>query len=120
MNVTTSLSYTPHQGHNHSTTNNLILNLKKSVDRQGRPEYFYKGQAINQAGNMLRQVLSEENLTTITCVPIPCSKTKIHALYDDRMVQVLRRMTVGLDADVRELIVQRDVYGVVPRLPCVH
>lgn len=103
------LEYTPRQGHNFSSTNQLILNLKKSVDRRGKPEYHYKEKAITEAGDLFRSVLKNDWLsTTPTLVPIPCSKHKDHPLYDDRMLRVLRRMMTGLGGDIRELIVQTE------------
>jgi hypothetical protein len=45
--------YTAGGGFAHSATNSLILNLKKSMDRRGRPEWPYKEQAIAMAGNGL-------------------------------------------------------------------
>jgi hypothetical protein len=100
------LEYTPREGPFFSSTNDLILNLKKSVERRGRPEYRYKNLAIEQAGDLLRSVLNDNWLPTAMLVPIPCSKTRTHPHYDDRIVQVLRRMAWGLDCDVRELIMQ--------------
>jgi len=109
------LEYTPKQGYNFSATNQLILNLKKSPDRQGKSDYHYKAEAILQAGDMLRSSLNEEWLASgPTFVPIPCSKSKTHLLYDDRMIRVLRRLTRGSAADVRELIVQTE------DLECFH
>lgn len=106
------LEYTPRQGPHHSSTNDLIINLKKPVDRRGRPEYRYKEWAIRQAGTILRSVLSEEYVTSTTWVPVPCSKTRQHPLYDDRMSQVLQYVTENLQVDVRELVVQtQDLEG---------
>lgn len=103
------LEYTPRQCHNYSPTNQLILNLKKPVDRKGKPEYHYKEKAINEAADMFRSVLKKDWLaTTPTLVPIPCSKSKGHPLYDDRMLRVIGRMMLGLGGDVRELIVQTE------------
>lgn len=100
------LEYTPRQGFHFSATNDLIINLKKPVDRRGRLEYRYKDQAITTAARFLRSVLSERLITTATLVPVPCSKTRNHGSYDDRIVQVLAQMTTGLAADVRELVTQ--------------
>ncbi len=38
--------YTPNRGYKFSEANNLILNFKKSPERQGRPEWRYKEQAM--------------------------------------------------------------------------
>lgn len=99
--------YTARKGFAFSATNDLILNLKKSVDRRGRPEWRYKERAIQDAGRMFRRSIKEEWLeSTATLVPVPPSKSKNDPLYDDRMLQVLREMTRGLNADVRELVLQ--------------
>jgi hypothetical protein len=100
--------YTARQEPPYDETSNLIFNLKKSVDRRGRPEYYYKERDIRRAGDYLRSVLNEEWLPTAMLVPVPCSKTRDHALYDDRMLQVLQRMTQNLACDVRELVIQTE------------
>lgn len=102
------LEYTPRQEPPYDSTSDLIFNLKKPVDRKGRPEYWYKERDIKHAGDLLRSVLSVEWLPTTMLVPVPCSKTKGHPLYDDRMVQILRRMTTGLACNIRELVVQTE------------
>ena len=103
-----ALEYTPRRGFYFSRTNDRIINLKKPVDRRGRPEYRYKEQAITEAAGVLRSVLNEHLITTATFVPVPGSKTRNHALYDDRIVRVLDQMTAGLAADVRELVIQTE------------
>lgn len=100
------LEYTARQRPPYDSTSNLIFNLKKSVDRRGRQEYKYKERAIREAGDLLRSVLNDEWLIKATLVPIPCSKAKDHPLYDDRMLRVMQRMTVGLKCDIRELVTQ--------------
>jgi hypothetical protein len=42
--------YTAGVGYSHGDTNNLISNLKKKLDRRGRPEWLYKERAIETAG----------------------------------------------------------------------
>jgi predicted amidophosphoribosyltransferase len=98
--------YTSHQGYQASATNQLISNLKKSVERQGMYEYRYKLQAIQIAGNELRAALNDEWLNIATLVPIPPSARRDDPLYDDRITRIIRVMTRSLDADVRELIRQ--------------
>jgi predicted amidophosphoribosyltransferase len=100
------LEYTPRQGPQYGDANNLIMNLKKPVDRRGRPEYFYKERAIQQSGDLFRAVLNPAWIETATLVPVPCSKTRQNPLYDDRIERVLQRMRRGLEADIRELVVQ--------------
>jgi predicted amidophosphoribosyltransferase len=54
---------------------------------------------------MLRNALSEDWLTTATLVPIPSSKTREDADYDDRVARILYEVGRGLETDVRELVV---------------
>jgi len=102
------LEYTPREGPFFSTTNDLILNLKKSVERRGRQEYYWKEWAIRGSGELLRSALNEEWLPTAMLVPVACSKVREHPLYDDRMVQVLQHMTQNLACNIRELVVQTE------------
>jgi hypothetical protein len=102
------LEYTPREGPLFSATNQLIFNLKKAVDRKGKPEYHHKEQAINKAGDLFREVLNEDWLSAVTLVPIPCSKVKDDPLYDDRIVRVLVRMMRGLQSDIRDMIFQSE------------
>jgi hypothetical protein len=98
--------YTARKGFGFSSTNHLIYNLKKTVDRRGRPEWRYKEQAIKTAAQAFRASLSDAARETFTFVPVPPSRAKTDPLYDDRLVQVLRGIWPGLPVDLRELIVQ--------------
>jgi predicted amidophosphoribosyltransferase len=96
--------YTARGGYAYSASNNLILNLKKSVTRRGLLEYRYKIAAISEAAITLRDAIRSEFLATATLVPIPPSRAKDDPEYDDRIVQMLK--IVGTNADIRELIIQ--------------
>ncbi|HAV5946515.1 TPA: hypothetical protein JI227_11080 [Acinetobacter baumannii] len=97
--------YTARASFSHSQTNNIISNFKKSVDRKGLPEWKYKTQAIEQVANILNGALNP--ISTVLFVPVPPSKTKDHPLYDDRMIQVLKKLNHGwMDGCYRELVVQ--------------
>jgi hypothetical protein len=100
------LEYTPREGYAFSPANDIILNLKKSVDRRDRPEYRYKDWAIQRSADLLRSALNDAWLASAMLVPVPCSKRKDHPLHDDRIVQVLNRLTHDLPCDVRELVIQ--------------
>ena len=56
--------------------NNLISNVKKPVDRRGRPEYYYKTAAINECAGYLARTLNDNWLRNATLVPIPPSKDR--------------------------------------------
>ena len=98
--------YTARRGYAFSATNHLIFNLKKGIDRRDRPEWRYKGQAIQRAAEALRTALNDKAQQTLTFVPVPPSKAKNDPLYDDRLVQVLDGIWPGQSVDVRELVVQ--------------
>ena len=82
--------YTARAGYQHSETNQLILNLKKGMDRRGRPEWRYKEAAIKEVERALEAVLSDWALNDCTFVPMPPSKTRDDPAYDDRMVQAIQ------------------------------
>jgi hypothetical protein len=96
--------YTAGQGFSHSATNQLILNLKKGLDRRGRPEWIWKERAIQQAATVLRGSLNPAFLQNATFVPVPPCRATNDPLYDDRMSRVLRLL--GPEVDVRELVKQ--------------
>ena len=79
--------YTTGGGWQHSDSNQLILNLKKSPSlRLTAPkQHYWKERAIDQAAGELRQALNLPSLSGITFVPIPPSKSKTDPEYDDRL-----------------------------------
>ncbi len=103
--------YTARKGFQFSDTNNLIFNLKKPMDRRGKPGWPYKGRAVENAGRQLRAALDALNpkwLSIATLVPMPPSKVKSDPMYDDRLVRMLQVLGTGLQLDIREMIVQRE------------
>ncbi len=98
--------YTAHKGFAFSATNHLILNLKKGMERRGRPEWQYKAVAIQRAAEALRAALNDKTRQTLTFVPVPPSKAKTDPFYDDRLLQVLSGIWPGQALDMRELVVQ--------------
>ncbi len=98
--------YTARKGYTYSETNNLILNLKKSMDTKGTNQWPHKRRAIISAATALRNALPESWLQTATFVPIPPSKAKNDPLYDPRMTSMLQRINTAQPVDVREIIVQ--------------
>jgi predicted amidophosphoribosyltransferase len=95
--------YTAGRGYSHSPTNQLIYNLKKSVERRGLAEYWHKEDSIRRAASALAASLNPEFLSKATFVPVPPSRAAEDPLYDDRMTQVIRLL--GPNVDVRELVV---------------
>jgi hypothetical protein len=98
--------YTAGGGYEHGETNNIVSNLKKKVDRRGKPEWRYKESAIQRAGQELRTAIGDEFLRRCTVVPMPPSLSKANPMYDDRMLRIVNVMTAGLGSDVRELVLQ--------------
>lgn len=99
--------YTARAGYAFSTTNDLIQNLKKPMDRKGRPEWKWKESAIQTFARNLREAIDPEFLRTATLVPMPPSKRVDDRLYDDRMLQILRLMAGNDRLDIRELVKMR-------------
>jgi hypothetical protein len=93
-------------GYDASATNQLISNLKKKMDRKGKPEWSYKTRAIQQAARELRAALDPSEWDGVVIVPMPPSKARVDPLYDDRMLQIARQAFAGTAASVRELIFQ--------------
>lgn len=99
--------YTARRGYAYSSTNNLISNFKKSMDRLGLPEWPYKRIAIKKAAKALAEAIGEDELGGVTLVPIPPSKAKGDPLYDDRLVQMLKAIPASGKLDIREIVVQK-------------
>lgn len=97
--------YTAGEGHAYSATNQLIHNLKKTMDKRGTPQWRYKGIAIAEAARLLRSAVKPE--ARVTFVPIPPSKAKDDPLYDNRLVQILQATCESRPAECRELLLQR-------------
>lgn len=98
--------YTARKGYAYSETNSLILNLKKPMDRRGRPEWVHKRRAILTAAKALRNAIHDDWLRTATFVPIPPSKAKADPMHDDRITAMIARIDTANPVDCRELIVQ--------------
>ena len=100
--------YTARRGFAHSDTNQLIFNLKKPMNRRGRPEWRYKQRAIRTAARAFRNAIDDSLLRAATFVPIPPSKAKDDPEYDNRMTQLVAAIDNTNPVDCRELIVQSE------------
>ena len=103
--------YTSREGFGYSATNELIMNLKKEMDRKEMDEWQYKGRVIENLARAFSIAFSKfdpkEYLNIATLVPIPPSKAKNNPLYDDRMTKVLKSILSGSsELDIRELLCQ--------------
>jgi hypothetical protein len=101
--------YTANEGFSFSTTNGLILNLKKKPsERLTKGGWQYKASAINKAAEALTEALNVDWLKIATLVPAPPSKATDHPDYDDRVEQIVRKLgPPGLQLDVRPMIRNR-------------
>lgn len=97
--------YTARQRAAYSETNQLIMNLKKGNERRGLQDYHYKGAAINRVAQMITRTIG--NIGDYTFVPVPPSKCRTDAAYDDRMTAILRTaQAMNPSLDFRELVLQ--------------
>lgn len=98
--------FTSRKGFSYSETNQRISNLKK---KRGAGGYQYKQRAIDACVAEMTAAFSANWLRTGTLVPIPPSKIATDPAYDDRMLKVCQGIAArsGTNADVRELVVQR-------------
>ena len=106
--------YTARRGYTFSETNNLIINLKKPLDRRDRPEWQYKEIAILDAGKALSRALTQSCIRSATFVPMPPSKSREDPLYDDRMIRVIRAIRPTGEIDLREILYQEST------MPSLH
>lgn len=81
------------------------------MDRKGRPEWRYKESAITTCGRMFREALNEEWLRAVTLVPIPSSKRRDEADYDDRLPRILQELARGQRFAIRELLAMTKSVG---------
>ena len=96
--------YTSNTSYNYSRTNNLISNFKKPISVNGTPQWKYKTNAILDVSKMLIDNLKFEDSSDIILVPIPPSKKKCDANYDDRLTKVLKRYENHTGVKLREVI----------------
>lgn len=95
--------YTPGENWEHSSTNQLILNLKKKPSKaKGTPQWRHKLRAIREVATVIRANLRPEALATTLFVPIPSSKGSSHPDFDPRMLEVAS--AIGQPARPAELI----------------
>ena len=107
--------YTSREGFDYSATNELIMNLKKEMDRKEMDEWQYKGKAIENLARSFSMAFSKfdpkEYLNIATLVPIPSSKARSNPLYDDRMTKVLKLISPESgELDIRELLYQLETF----------
>lgn len=87
-------------------TNSLISNLKKNMGREGKPEWQYKTGAVNQCALELGEAFNHKWLEIGTLVPVPPSKMVDDPMYDPRINAICKKIPVGFELDVRDLVLQ--------------
>ncbi len=99
--------YTARKSFAHSATNSLILNFKKPLKYKNTSSWQYKTKAIASIAQAFSRNLNTA-LRSLTLVPVPPSKIRTDPDYDDRLSRMLELLQapVGIDLDVRELILQ--------------
>ncbi|PIG07843.1 hypothetical protein [Comamonas sp. 26] len=101
--------YTPYKGATYSSTNQLIMNLKKKMERRGKPDWHYKAEAIENVARQFSRLWNWGDVNSkfsLVVVPMPSSKAKADPEYDDRMMQVLCRIgtLVNVPLDIRDCL----------------
>jgi predicted amidophosphoribosyltransferase len=90
----------------------LIINFKIKPSENHR--LHHKNDALNKCVKEFREALLPRldvlGYSSISFVPVPPSKTKGDALYDDRVLRLARKVAEGTSIQVAELIVQSESY----------
>lgn len=95
--------YTSGRNYTFGPGNDLVSNFKhKPTSSAGA--LYHKRRVIGECSTFFRGSIRSDWLANAVLVPIPGSKARGHADYDDRMTQVLRGIRPGLN--IREIIVQ--------------
>ncbi|MDB5576598.1 MAG: hypothetical protein JWR80_1774 [Bradyrhizobium sp.] len=95
--------YTARGGYSHSSTNQIIANIKKKPSLRATAQWQYKVRDMQQVAAAIRGAINPQSYGIVTLVPIPPSKLPADPDYDTRIADIARM--VSPNADVRELIV---------------
>lgn len=96
-----------------SDTNQLISNLKADITAKPQRSQHKSNAVTTSAGQLLATLSSDYLREKVTIVPMPCSKPRGHAEFDDRMERVVntlgRRVGQGFDGRlVLQTTMERD------------
>ncbi|OJY48754.1 hypothetical protein [Sphingomonas sp. 67-41] len=94
--------YTARAGYSHSSTNQIIGNLKKKPSVRHTPQWQYKLSDMRRVAAAVRSAINPQSYASTTFVPIPPSKMRADPEYDSRIADIARM--ISPDANVRELI----------------
>lgn len=98
--------YVAGRGYAYSSTNNLISNFKKPMNKRGRPEWRYKEEAISTIAAAFRRAVVPVPPEGHAFVPMPPSKALDDPFYDDRLVRMLRAARPSEAWNVLQLLIQ--------------
>jgi len=104
--------YTPYENTNglkwnFSSTNQLMSNFKKGLDRRGFNDWGYKNQAIQTIATAFSKFWKWPELRArVALIPVPPSKARGDATYDPRMVEMLNGIAArsGGPLDIRDCL----------------
>jgi hypothetical protein len=85
--------YTAREDHSHSTTNQIIKNLKKKPSTRGTGQWWHKENDMRRVATIMRSALVQNIIPSLTFVPVPPSKLATDPEYDDRMLQISRQIS---------------------------
>lgn len=94
--------YTARAGYSHSSTNQIIANIKKKPSLQGSPQWQHKIRDMNRVAAAIRAAINPAAYGRVTLVPIPTSKLRNDPEYDARTASIARGVSPQIN--VRELI----------------
>jgi hypothetical protein len=100
--------YTARAGYDHSACNQLVFNIKKPMSYRESGQWYYKTKAIEDCAKLVASTVMN-SLGQLTFVPIPPSKVKYDAGYDNRIVQMMSQVVSasGERAQILELVTQK-------------
>ncbi|PVX30952.1 hypothetical protein [Sphingomonas pokkalii] len=94
--------YTARGGYSHSSTNQIITNIKKKPSLRHTQQWQYKVRDMSRVAAAIRGAINPQSYGIVTLVPIPPSKLRTDPEHDPRMAEIAR--LVSPNANVRELI----------------
>jgi hypothetical protein len=100
--------YLPGRGYRANEVNQLIVNLKcpPSIEAIDPRRRHYKREAIGQIARALRAALCRSAVECATWIPIPTSRPRRDADYDDRLQRILLAAFGDYALDLRTVLYQ--------------
>ena len=91
----------------YSSTNKIISNFKKKMDRKCYSDWHYKQEAIQEVALEFSKFWKWQQLyNCVALVPMPPSRSRTDAMFDPRMMDMLKCLSgnVGLQLDIRDCL----------------